>query len=315
MCQPGTQDEELYAGLRNGIRLDLLGQRWAAVRHLEILLNEHPSFHEARGHLAWIYSLQGNNSAGIQQLKELVSLDPKRTEVADRIEKLEQETDWLESGAIDRNEAFEMASRLAAQSSRDPRATQRDALVLFRALWESGSNPETTVWVSRLSFLLQDYRTCLKATEESLARTPRDFELLTRLGLLHEILGNHTEAADAYRKALDSKPKAMGVLANLICLGEETPYSFPQQHPLAEVLASTGQSPPEGAVIRSGAPWCRDSPPLPLLGNGSKHCRRTCVRIPGLKMSLAIFAGAGISLESRSDARMDGRSSGVRHVD
>lgn len=72
MCQQGTPLPDPHTRLRNGLRSDLLGDRWLAIQSLEDLLREFPDFHEARGHLAWIYSLQGNNPAAIEHLKYLV---------------------------------------------------------------------------------------------------------------------------------------------------------------------------------------------------------------------------------------------------
>ncbi|MCA9416290.1 MAG: methyltransferase domain-containing protein, partial [Candidatus Omnitrophica bacterium] len=237
MCQQGTHDASLFSQLREGLKLDLLGERWRAIRCLENLLRAHPNFYDARGHLAWIYSLQGNNSAAIAHLKMLLESDPENLSAIGRIQDLERE--WSQSAiqGASSEEAYARALQLATDSSREVKSRQREALVSFRVLWERLGDVNSLLWVSRLAYDLQDFPTCLEATREFLKRNPDSVEFLRRLGQIHEHLGEREPAVEAYRQVLARDPSAVGVQANLVILAGDSSDTIPKTHPLSQLFS------------------------------------------------------------------------------
>lgn len=232
MCQQGTRHPSPGQQLREGLKHDLLGDRWKAVRSLEDLLLNHPDYLETYGQLSWLHTLQGNLPDAIRRLEQLVERKGDDPVVRERIEFLHGEPDRIAAGATDRGDIFEAALSLARDASRTARESQRQALILFRRLWaETGE--ESGRWVSRLAFALQDFPTSLEATNELHRLHPDDFEFAARLGLIHEHLAELVEAIRFYRLTLRIDPTAAGVHANLAALGAAPPQSLPLDHPLA----------------------------------------------------------------------------------
>jgi len=314
MCQQGTHPSNLYSRLREGLRFDLLGQRWLAIQSLEDLLREHPEFHEARGHLAWIYSLQGNDPAAIDHLTHWAAAQPDNASVLGRLRELEHESTTIIGSQKNLEEVYREAKNLAADSTRKARNSHRQALIRFRELWEKADYRDSGRFVSHLAYLFQDHPTSLRATQFCLAKNPGDLGLRKWLGLILESMGCREEAIETYQECLARDPSDRGVRLNLTLLeGGDAEEILGEPGVLSALLALGEEAP---ALSRGS--WISKWMTLIPRGSPKKQAEKAAKRLrshPGFQNLPCNLCGQNVSREWRSGVRIDGRFFGAKDAD
>jgi len=118
--------------------------------------------------------------------------------------------------------AYFYAHQILFQRGREVHESDRAAIVVFRRLWETKNFEDSSAWVSLLSYKLQDYQTCAKATLAALESDDGDPELRERLAIALENLEDYGEAIARYRDALNRRPHRAGIALNLYALLDKT---------------------------------------------------------------------------------------------
>ena len=118
--------------------------------------------------------------------------------------------------------AYCYAKQVLLQRGRDVHEADREALVVFRRLWETKDFEDSSAWVSLISYKLQDYQTCANATRAALEARGSDWKLSERLAVALENLEEYDEAIASYRDVLDRRPHRSGIALNLYALLEKT---------------------------------------------------------------------------------------------